>query len=133
VHIELVGVDCSLHHGFAEAIARRDEHDLVEAGFRVDREHDAGRPQVAANHALDTRRQRDVSVGEALVYAVADGAVVVERGKHLFHLVQHVFDADHVEECLLLAGKGRVGQVFGGCGRANREARLRIAGAQRGK
>ena len=67
------------------------------------------------------------------MHAVADGAVVVQRGKHLFHLVQHVFDADDVQESFLLTGKRRVGQVFGGGRGAHREAGLVIARAQRGK
>ena len=62
---------------------------------------------------------------EALVHAVADGAVVVERGEDLLHLVQHVLDADHVQEGLLLAGERGVGQVLDHDGLARRiETRL---------
>ena len=49
----------------------------------VDREHHAGRAEVAAHHPLHAGRQRDVVVREALVHAVGDRAVVVERGEHL--------------------------------------------------
>ena len=89
----------------------------------VDREHHAGRAEVGAHHALHAGRQRHVGVGEALVHAVADGAVVVERGEDLLDLVQHVVDAVHVEEGLLLAGERGVGQVLGGGRRAHRERR----------
>ena len=53
-------------------------------------------------------------MGKALVYAVADGAVVVQRGEHLFHLVQHFFNADDVQEGFLLASKRSVRQIFSG-------------------
>jgi hypothetical protein len=97
-----------------------------EARLGVDGEHHAGGAEVGAHHALHAGRQRHVGVREALVHAVADGAVVVERGEHLLHLVQHVLDADHVEEGLLLAGEGGVGQVFGRGRGAHREAGLRL-------
>ena len=58
---------------------------------------------------------------EALVHAVGDRAVVVERGEHLPDRLQHVVDAADVEEGLLLAGEGSVGQVFGRRGGAHGE------------
>ena len=133
VHIELVRVDSALHHGLAQAIAAGDEHHIFKARFGVDGEHHAGGAQVRAHHALHAGRQGDHIVLETLVYAVADGAVVVKAGKHLFHLVQHVFDAHHVQKGFLLAGKRGVGQVFGGGRRAHCKAGLRVAGRQRGK
>ena len=39
---ELVGIELPLHDGFAEAEGAVDEHDVGEAGVRVQREHDAG-------------------------------------------------------------------------------------------
>ncbi len=56
---------------------------------------------------------------EALVHAVGNGAIVVERGEDFLHLVQHIFDADHVEEGFLLAGERCVRQIFGGGGGAH--------------
>ena len=53
-------------------------------------------------------------MGKPLVHAVADGTIVVERGEHLFHFVQHVFNADHVQKRFLLTRKRGVWQVF--CG-----------------
>ena len=64
---------------------------------------------------------------EALVHAIGDGAVVVERGEDTPHRVEHVVDAADVEVGLLLACEGGVGQVLGGRGRAHSEARLRVA------
>ena len=109
VDVELVGVHGTLHHGLAQAVARGDEHHVLEARLGVDGEHHAGRAEVGAHHALHAGRQRHHVVGEALVHAVADGAVVVEGGEHLLHLVQHVLDADDVQEGFLLAGEGGVG------------------------
>ena len=56
---------------------------------------------------------------EALVDAVGNGTVVVERREDFLHAGEHLIDADHVEEGFLLAGERSVGQVFRGGRRAN--------------
>jgi hypothetical protein len=58
------------------------------------------------------------------VDAIGNGAVVVERGEHAAHRVQHVVDAADVEVGLLLAGERGVGQVLGGGRGAHGEARF---------
>ncbi len=71
---------------------------------------------------------------EAVVHAVGDGAVVVQRGEHLLDLVHDVVGAGHVEEGLLLAGEGGIGQVLGG-GRGthrHRDLAAAVVGAQLG-
>ena len=70
---------------------------------------------------------------KALVHAVADGAVVVEAGKHFLHACEHGVDAHGVEEGFLLASKGGVGQVFCRGRGAHGKAGLFIAFAQRGE
>jgi len=130
VHVELVGVDAALNHHLPEAVARGDEHHLIEARFGVDREHHAGAPEVGAHHALHAGRQGDVAVRVALVDAVADGTVVVQRREHLLDLLQHAVDVADIQEGFLLAGKRGVGQVFGGGRRAHRVRRSRVAGGQ---
>src|SRR5215470_15026363 len=102
VNIELVGVDRSLHHGFAQPIVGGDEYDLVEAGLSVEREHDTGGAEVTAHHALHCRRERNPRVGEPLVHAIGDGAVVVEGCEDLFYRVNNVFYAIGILECFLL-------------------------------
>ena len=114
VHVELVGVDRALDDGFAEAVAGGDEDRVAEAGFGIEREHHAGGALVGTHHALDAGGQRHVGMDEALVHAVGDGAVVVQRGEDFLDRMQDVFQADDVEEGFLLAGEGGVGQVFGG-------------------
>ena len=47
-------------------------------------------PSVAAHHALHAGGERDVGVREALVHAVGDGAVVVERGKYLLYCMKYI-------------------------------------------
>ena len=133
VHVKLVGVDGALHHRLTQAVTGGDEHHIFKAGFGVNGEHDAGRTQVGAHHALHTGRQGHLGVGKALVHAVADGAVVVERGEHLFHLVQHVVDANHVQESFLLTGKGGVWQVFGGGRRTHGKRGFGVAALQSGE
>ena len=130
VHIELVRIHRTLHHGLTQAVAGSDEHDVLKTGFGVDGEHHAGGAEVRAHHALHTGRQRNIRMGKALVHAVADGPVVVERGKHLLHLVQHVLDAVHVQESFLLTGERGVGQVLGRGRRTHGKGCLGIAAAQ---
>ena len=130
VHVKLVRVDGALHHGFAQTVARGNKHHVRKTRFGVDGEHDTGRTQVRAHHALDTGAQSHMLVGKALVHAVADGAVVVERGKYFADLVQHVFNAQHVQKRFLLTGERGVGQVFGRGRRAHGKGRSRVARTQ---
>ena len=69
--------------------------------------------------------KRDVGMGEALVHAIGDRAVVVQRCEHVLDRVEQVVDAVDVEEGLLLAGERRIGQIFRGGRRAHRERQRR--------
>ena len=131
VHVELVRVHGPLHHGFAQAIAGSDEDHVFKTGFGVDGEHHAGGAQVGAHHALHASGQSHHIVLKALVHAVGDGAVVVQRREHFLHFVQHVVDTDHVQEGFLLTSKRCVRQVFGGGRRAHGERSGVVATLQR--
>src|SRR5690606_9938487 len=113
-YVELVGVYRALNDCFAQAIRGSDEDDIAKAGFGVQREHDAGTALVGAHHALHTCRQRDIGIGIAFVNAVRNGAVVIQRGKYQVNFFEDFVDANHVQIGFLLAGKRRVGKVFGG-------------------
>ena len=115
-YIKLVGIDRALHHRFTQTVAGGDEYDLVKAGLGVHGEHHAGGSQIGAHHALYTGGQSDLGVGEAFVYAVGDGAVVVQRGKYVLDFVQYVVNARYIQIAFLLTGKGCVWQVFSGSG-----------------
>ena len=121
--VELVRVHDPLHHRFAEAVRGRDEHDAAEPGFGVHREHHAGRARVAADHALHAGRKCDVGVRIALVHAVRDRAVVVERGEYLLYRLKNVLQATDIKECFLLSSERGVGHVFGGRRRTHSECR----------
>jgi len=54
-------------------------------------------------------------MGKAFVHPIADGPIVVERGKDMADLLEYVVDSDHVEIGFLLTSKRGIGQVFG-CG-----------------
>jgi hypothetical protein len=120
VDVELVRVDGALDHGLAEAVGRGDEDGVVEACLGVHGEHDAGSADVGADHALHARRERHLGVGEAVVDAVGDGAVVVERGENVLDGEQDVVDAADVQEGFLLARERGVGEVLGGGAGAHR-------------
>ncbi len=94
VDVELVGVDRTLHDRLAQAIRRGDEHHLVEARLGVEREHHARGAEIAAHHPLHPGRQRDIRVGESLVDAIGDGAIVVEAGKYLLYRMK-IYSLSH--------------------------------------
>ena len=50
---------------------------------------------------------------EALVGAIGDCPIVIERRENVVDGFQDVVDAANVEEGFLLPGEGSVGQVFG--------------------
>jgi hypothetical protein len=56
---------------------------------------------------------------EAVVHAVGDGAVVVQRGEHFLDLVHDVVGTGDVEEGFLLAGEGGIRQILGGADEAH--------------
>ena len=57
---------------------------------------------------------------EAVVHAIGDGTVVVQRGEDFLDLADYIVGAGDIQEGLLLAGEGRIGQVFRGRGRTHR-------------
>src|SRR5690606_21578969 len=79
------------------------------------------------HHQLHARGQEHVLVLEAVVHAVGDRAVVVQRGEHFLDLVHDVVGTGHVEEGFLLAGERSVGQVLGGGGGTHRDGDVAAA------
>ncbi len=114
VDVELVRVHRALHDGLPQAVGAGDEHHLAETRVGIEREHHAARAQIAPYHVLHAHRQRDLRMLEALVHAIGDGAIVVQRGVHLVYRAQQRRLALYVEEGLLLSGEGGGGQVLGG-------------------
>ncbi|MCY1348043.1 hypothetical protein D9M69_341750 [compost metagenome] len=70
---------------------------------------------------------------EALVHAVSDGAVVEQGGEYLLGSADHIVHATDIQEGFLLAGEGRVGQVFGGSGGTHGHGQVVVALGQFGK
>ncbi|MNN22384.1 hypothetical protein D3C81_1357410 [compost metagenome] len=64
---------------------------------------------------------------EAVVDAVGDGAVVVQRSEHFLDLVHDIVGAGHVEEGFLLASEGGIGQIFGSGRGAHRNGHVAAA------
>ena len=114
VHVEFVGVDRPLHHGFTQAIGAGDKHHVAEARFGIQGEHHPGGAGFRTHHALYAGGQGDQFVVEALVHAVGDGAVVEQGGEYFFGRADHIVHAADIQEGFLLTGKGGVRQVFGG-------------------
>ena len=128
VHVKFVGVDRTLHHGFAQAVSAGDKHHVTEARLGVEGEQHAGSAGFRTDHALHASRQGDQFVVEALVYAVSDGTVVEQRGEYFLGSADHVVHAADVQEGFLLTSKRSVRQVFGGCRGAHGHCHIWIAG-----
>ncbi|MNH15338.1 hypothetical protein D3C79_749500 [compost metagenome] len=124
MHIELVRVDGPLHHHLPQALGAGDEDHVVEAGFGIQGEHDAGGGEIRAHHALHPGGERHALVIVPLMHPVGDGAIVEERRKHMLDGGHDGIDAAHVEEGLLLTGEGGIRHVLGGGGGAHRKRRL---------
>ena len=119
VHIKFIRIDGALHHSLTQAIARRDEHHIFKTRLGIDSEHHTRSPQIGTNHSLHASRQSHISVRKPFVHPVTDGAIVVQGGKYLFHFVQYILNADHIQEGFLLTGKGCIRQILGCSRRAN--------------
>jgi hypothetical protein len=50
VKVELVGIHGALHYRLAKPVRRGDQHDLVETGFGVEREHHTRCAEIASDH-----------------------------------------------------------------------------------
>ena len=121
VHVELVGDDLPLDHGFAEPVAGSDQHDAAVAGLGIQREEDTRGGLVAAHHLLDADAQRDVKMIEPHVRAIADRPRGKERGEAPLHGVEKGLVAADVQERVLLPREARAGKVLGRCRRAHRD------------
>ena len=119
MNVKLVGIDLALDDALAQAPGGVDQDSVLEAGLRVDGEHDAGTRQVGTDHLLDADREGDLQVVEALFDAISDGSVGEERGHAALDGVEQGVVAADVEIGVLLAGKARPGQVFGRGGRTH--------------
>jgi hypothetical protein len=118
VDVELVRIDGALDDGFAEAVTRGHEHGVAKAGLGVEREQHARGAHVGADHQLHAGREKHVLMLEAMMHPIGNRTVVVEGREDFPDPMQHVLDADDVEEGLLLPCERGIGQVFGR-GRAN--------------
>ena len=84
VDVELVRVDGALHHRLAQAVARGDEDDVVEAATRCRCVNiTPAAPRSERTMRCTPADSATSACAIALVHAVADGAVVVERGEDL--------------------------------------------------
>ena len=127
VDVELVGVHRALHHRLAETVGGGQEHDVAETGVRVEREHHAGRAEIASHHVLHADRKRHGVVIEIVVHAVGDGPVVEEGRVYLVHRGEQVLLAAHVEEGFLLPCERGLRQILRGCRGAHGDGELGAA------
>jgi hypothetical protein len=109
----------ALHDHLAEAVAAGHEDHVAEARLGVQGEQHAGRTDIGTHHQLHAGGEEYILMLETLMYAIGDRAIVVERSEDFLHLVQHVVDANHVEERFLLAGERGVWKILGGGRRAH--------------
>ena len=108
--------------GLAESPRRLDD-DARFAGRRVRGEHHAR--LLGVDHLLDHDGDVDLVVREPLLVPVVDGALGEQRGPTLLDPFEEVLLGD-VEERLLLAREGGVGEVLGRRRRADGDERLLV-------
>ena len=124
---ELIRVDVSLNQRLTEPPGRVHEHDVGKARFGIQTKHHPARSEVGAHHALHARGKGHFGMLEAVVYAVRDGAVGVERREYPRERGEDLLGPAHVQQGFLLAGEGRLGQVLRRRGGAHRDAALDFA------
>src|SRR6266700_8094751 len=103
--VELVRIHLALHDIFAKAPSAGNENHVAEPRFGVEREDDATRREIRADHLHDADRERDLEVVEAVVDAVDDGPVGEDRSEAAPASLDHLGLAAHVEETLVLPGE----------------------------
>ena len=122
VHRERVWRHLPAHDGLAQAPGRR-EHGLVAlAGDRVGGEQNARR--LRRHQHLHDHRQADRALVDAVPRPVTDHPRRPQRGPAPPDRVQHTAGALDVEERVLLAGEGEVGQVLGRGRRTHGDRRI---------
>mmetsp|Transcript_84873 Transcript_84873/g.181846 ORF Transcript_84873/g.181846 Transcript_84873/m.181846 type:complete len:271 (+) Transcript_84873:560-1372(+) len=117
--VPLVGVHRAAHDCLAESVGTRDEDDVAKAALRVQGEHNAGGPGLAAHHLLASGAELHLFMLEASIVAVGDGPIREQGCEDEVHLRFHILVAHDIEVGLLLAGEGGVGEILGGRGRAH--------------
>ncbi len=95
-----------------------------KSAFGVDREDDAGRGQVRPHHFHHADRVEHLEVIEAIVDAIADGAVGEQAREAMTDGVENRRGAAHVEIGVMLAGETRARQIFGRRRRAHRDRQI---------
>ena len=81
MHVEFIGIDRTLDDVFAESVGAGNERNVAEARFRIEREHDAARRLIRADHLHDTDRQRHLEVIEPIIDAIRNCTVGKDRGE----------------------------------------------------
>ena len=121
---ELVRIDHALHDVLAEPVGGVHEHHVAESCLSVEREHDATRGEIRAHHPHDADRERNFEVIESLIEAVMDCTIGEQAREAALAGIEQSLLAMNVEVAVLLAGKARGRQVFGGGRAAYRKARV---------
>ena len=118
---ELVRIHVSLDHAFAEAPGTVDPYHVAEARLGIEREHDAGRAEIRAHHALYAHRERRVVVAVPACVAIGHDPVGEQRRVASLAGIDDGTLARDIEEGIELAGETRVGKILRGRARAHRD------------
>jgi len=112
VDIKLVGIDLALNDGLAEPVTTRNENHVAKAGFRIEREDDAARREIGADHFHHRNGERDLEVIKSVVDAVGNSAVGEDGGKAAPTCFEQILGAAHVEKAFMLTRKACGRQIF---------------------
>ena len=117
--VKFIRIDPALDDALAQSPDTCHQHDVAKATFGVERERHAAGRQVGPHHLHDAHGKTDLEVIEAICVAIDDRPIGEGRRKALSARLFELGDALDVEEAVMLPGKARRRQIFGGGGTAN--------------
>src|SRR5579871_3599893 len=101
----LIRIHSPLHDGLTQTVGTGNHDRVPEARFGIKGKDDAGDADIGANHLLNTHRQGDTHVFEAVANSVVDGPVREEGRVAVVHGDQKLLFPTYIEERAVLSGE----------------------------
>ena len=112
VNPEFVGPHPALDHGLTQTPGSGNQDHIAEPALGIQGKDHARRAEVAADHLLDSHRERNVTVGKPAFSAINDRAVGEEGGHASSDRPVQRLATLHVQVGLLLSREGSCWQIL---------------------